>query len=294
MQLEQVAHFNDLSDELRKELRDKILSYGKTVRYKFDISNQNPDPTKHDGPVIWPNLYTLDPAVFNITDPYEKRDKISKSKRIALITGVDEKGLPNAFKKIRIHGRHRGILTLTIEENNDDFYMAMLLELHPKLAGGKFSDKTKKQVVTRIDEKAHATKQREERTARVKALNAAQAMSEKEKVAFADAMLWDSTQDPAILGNLIEELAETNSIFFNDLVAGKTVEYQAAVKQALDRQIIGFDPADWKVFWHSNQQPITVLSPAGEKNHVEKLAEWFQIGGQQASAAYNKIKELLK
>jgi len=293
MLIQQVAHFNDLSPKLRKEIEDKVKGFGKTVRYKFDISNPNPDPTFVNGKVLWPTLYTLDPAVFNINDPHEDRDGKSKSKRIAIVEGVDEKGMPNRFKKVRVHGRRNGILLLNLE-TEEDFATAVFLELHPKLTNGKFFDRTKKQVVSRIDEVANATEQRTLRTAKVKAMNAAQQMSDQDRVSFADAMMWDSTQDPSVIGNMIEELAETDPVFFNDLIEGKNIEFQAVVKQALDRQVIGFDLAAWKFFWHSNQQPITVVSPVGDKNHVEKMAEWFQIGGKNADEAYKKIKSLIK
>jgi hypothetical protein len=293
MLLQQVAHYNDLSDKLRKELEDKIRSFGKTVRYKFDISNPNPDPTHHNGRIIWPNLYTLDPSVFNITDPYETREKTSKSKRIAIIDGVDEKGIPNRFRKIRIHARKSGILALNVE-NEEEFAIAMFLELHPKLTGGRFADKNKKQVVFRIDEQSAAKEQREFRSAKLKALNVAQQMSDSERITFADAMMWDSSDDPVILGNKIEELAETDPKFFNDLVEGKTVEYRAVVQQALNKKLIEFDPAEWKFIWSSNKQPITVLSPAGDKTHVEKMAEWLQIGGEKSNEVYKKIKSLIK
>lgn len=293
MLIQQNAHYNDLSPKLRKELEEKVRSFGKSVRYKFEISNPNPDPTFVNGKIIWPTIYTLDPSVFSINDPYEDREGKSKSKRIALVEAVDEKGIPNRFKKVRIHARRAGVLFLNLE-NEEEFAIAVFLEMHPKLVGGKFADRTKKQVVSRIDDVADATTKRTERTARVKALNAAQQMSDKDRVNFADAMMWDSAQKPEVLGNMIEELAETDPVFFNDLVEGKSIEYQAVVKQALDRQVIGFDPAAWKIFWSSNMQPITVLSPTGEKNHVEKLAEWFQIGGEQAAEAYKKIKSLIK
>lgn len=293
MLIQQVAHYNDLSPELRKEVEEKVRGFGKMVRYKFDISNPNPDPTFVNGRIIWPTIYTLDPSVFNINDPYEKREGKSKSKRIALVEGVDEKGIPNRFKKIRVHGRKAGVLSLALE-NEEEFAMAVMIELHPKLTGGKFADPKKKQVITRIDEVATATEKKELRSAKLKALTVAQQMSDKDIKNFADAMMWDSTQDPKVLANMVEELAETDPSFFNDLVAGKSIEYQAVVKQALDRQVIGFDPASWKVFWSSNMQPITVLSPAGDKNHVEKMAEWFQIGGVGAEESFKKIKSLIK
>jgi len=185
-------------------------------------------------------------------------------------------------------------LKLDLEEIPDHFDFAMYLEMHPKLSNGMFSDKTKRQIITRIDEQVLAKEQRAARTERKKALDAVESMSEKELVDFADAMLWDSTQDPELLRNQAEELAETNPIYFNDKVKGKTIEYQALVKQAMDRSVISFDPGEYKFSYSGNNQTITILTPAGDKNEVEKMAEWLQVGGGAATAVTEKIKGLLE
>ena len=111
---------------------------------------------------------------------------------------------------------------------------------------------------------------------------------------FSDAMMWDSTEDLSLLRNRVEELAETNPEFFNDLVSGEMVKYQAAVKQALDRQIISFDPAEWKFIWTSNQQPIAILNEVSGKNYVEQMAEWLQVNAEKGKQVYDKLKSLLK
>lgn len=293
MILDKIAHYNDLSEKLRTELEERVRSFGKSARYKFNISHVNPDPQKYNGPTIWPFIYTLDPTIFRITDKNESDKTKSKSKLIALIEGTDDKGLPNKFRKIRVRERHQGIVALQLDVE-EEFDMAMFLELHPKNANGMFPDKTKQQVFSRVDEKSYAETQRKERTARKKALDAAEEMSEKNIIDFADAMMWDSTEDIELLKNKVEELAETNPVFFNDIVAGKNIEYQAVVKQALDRQVISFDPAEYKFIWTSNQQSITVLQATDNKNHVEKLAEWFQIGGKQAQDVYKRLKGMVK
>lgn len=294
MLLQKNGQFNDLSKKLRNELETRVRGFGKVVRYKFDVSHPNPDPSKYNGPTVWPNVYTLNPTIFNINDPHEDREGVSRSKRIAFIDGVDlEKGFPNRFRKVRVEGKNQGLYKLNLE-NDEEFNMACLLELHPKNGNGMFPDKSKRQIFSRIDEQALATEQRNLRTAKRAALNAAGDMSDKQVVEFADAMQWDSAEDLKILHNKVEELAETSPDFFNDLVAGKTVEYQAAVKQALDRQIISFDPAEWKFMWTSNQQPITVLSEVDGKTHVQQMAEWLQIGGAKSEEVYKKMKSLLK
>jgi len=291
--LREQGQYNDLTPELRNKLEGKVRGFGKTVRYKFDISNENPDPQKHDGKVLWPNQYILDPATFYITDPYEKRVGKSKSKRIGMIDTVDEKGIPTKFTKIKVDGRYKGILKLELEEIPEHFEYAMYLEMHPKLSGGDFVDKTKRQIISRVDEKAAADKARLERSARKKALDAVEVMSDKEILDFATAMMWDDTQDPAILRNEAEALAELDPVYFNDIVKGKDVEYRATVKRALDKGVILFDPSEYSFKYGGNMQTIHTLSPAGEKSHVEKMANWLQTAGDSGNKVYQKIKSLL-
>ena len=292
MQLEPVAHYNNLSAKLREEIEAKIKGFGKSVRYKFEISKPNPDPAKYNGDTVWPNRYTLDPAVWDVTDPYEVAGK-SKSKKIGIIEAVDENGKPNRFRKIRVMAPQKGVLILDLE-NQEDYYTAFALELHPKLIGGKFEDKNAYRVVTRIDENAEAETKRKERTARKKALDAAESMEDADIVNFADAMMWDSGEPANILRNKVEELAETDPEFFNDLIEKKEIQVRALVKQALDKRIITHDPVENKFMWASNMQLITALPVSLTANHVQQFAEWLVVGGSKAEEVHKKIKELSK
>ena len=293
MSLEQIAHYNNLSPKLREELVEKLSSYGKRVRYKFQISRPNPDPSKYNGDIVFPISYTLYPCVFDILDKHEDKGK-ARSKKIGLVTDTDEKGIPNRFKKIRVSAIQRGLLDLDLTEGTEDWYTAMYLELHPKLKDGDFEDSTKTPIFFRIDERKAAQEAKTERSARLKALNAAEEMSDKQIISFADAMLWDSSEDILVLRNKVEELADTNPEFFNDLVKGKSLEYRAAIKQALNKKVIEFDAGEYKFIWAGNKQTISVLSPTGEKNEVEKFAEFLQTGGEKADTIYKKIKDLIK
>lgn len=292
MQLEPVAHYNNLSAKLREEIEAKLKGFGKSVRYKFEISKPNPDPAKYNGDTVWPNRYTLDPAVWDVTDPYEVAGK-SKSKKIGIIEAVDENGKPNRFRKIRVMAPQKGVLILDLE-NQEDYYTAFALELHPKLIGGKFEDKNAYRVVTRIDENAEAETKRKERTARKKALDAAESMEDADIVNFADAMMWDSGEPANILRNKVEELAETDPEFFNDLIEKKEIQVRALVKQALDKRIITHDPVENKFMWASNMQLITALPVSLTANHVQQFAEWLVVGGTKAEEVHKKIKELSK
>lgn len=290
--LQKHGNYNDLSEKLREQLEKKAVSFGKKVRVKFNIAKDNPDPQKYNGDYVYPNKYTLDPRTFRIVDPYEDRKGVSKSKEIGLVDKVDREGRPETFHKIVVEYRDQGVKTFDVEDPDGLEFVVFLL-MHPKLKGGQFQDKDKTSVFEIIDEQKEAKLRKERRDLRRKALNVVAEMKAEAIVEFADAMGWDSTEDPDLLKDKAESLAETNPELLNDLISGKSVEYQAAIKRALDRQIIGFDPAEYKFIWSSNQQTITVLSPVGEKGHVEKLSEWLQTGGTKADEVYKKIKGLV-
>jgi len=293
--LQQVADFNDLSPALLKKLQEKVNSFGKVVRYRFDIEQENPDKTFYNGKTIFPNIYTLDPTVFTITDKDEDRAGKSKSKKVALIKSHEPNGTggyKTEFIKIRVPAAARGQLRLNLEDP-EDIAKCMAIEMHPKLKGGMFEDKQRHGVMNRIDDVVEAKQQTAERAAKRKAQNAVSDMNDDDIKRLADALEQDSTQDPVVLRNWAEELSEIDFTFFNELVEGKKIEYQALVKQAIDREIITFDPAEYKFTWTGNKQIITVLSPAGEESHVVKLAEWLQVGGDKATDITTKLKGLV-
>jgi len=292
--LEQQGKYNDLSDKLRAEIEERVAGFGKSVRFKFKIDQPNPDPFKYNGPIIFPFIYTLDPKVFQITDPYEDRPGKQKVKTIALIDKLSEgEKTESRFKSIKISEKSRGVLYYDLESIEQQEFAAYCL-LHPKLEGGRFMDKGRLPIFSIVDERKLATEQREERGERKKAMDFAERMSDKEVVDFADAMNWDSTKDAGILRNEIEDLAEHTPKIFNDLVSNEKMEYQAVVKQAFDNNVISYDPIGNQVTYVSTSQVISVLSSDMNKSEVERAAEWFQFGGNNAQKAYNKVKSLLK
>jgi len=72
------------------------------------------------------------------------------------------------------------------------------------------------------------------------------------------------------------------------------VEYQSLIKQAVDRDLISFDHAEYKFVWAGNQQVITVLQPTGGKTEFQKLSDWMQTSGNKGDDFYKKLKSLVK
>lgn len=292
--LQKVGIYNDLSKGLLEKLQKRIDGFGSTVRYRFDIERENPDRTFYNGKTIFPQTYTLDPTTFKITDKDDATGK-PKSVSVAIVKSYeqnDKGGLDIRLGKVRVRASQRGMLRLELDKDEDK-EMAMLIELHPKLSGGDFSNPTMHQVITRVDEQAEATIRTDERKLRLKAMRVAEGMSKKELVDFCDAMQWDSSQKETVLRDLVEDLAENEPQFFNDLVESKDLEYRAAIKQALNKGVIGFDPGEYKIFWGGNKMTITVLTPSGEKSEVEKFADWLISGGEKSDEIFKKIKSLI-
>jgi len=293
---------NDLSEPLKKRLEEQIDSFGKSVRFKFDIAHPDPDPEKKAiGAMIYPFLWTLDPVRFNIIDKEEKREGKGKSKTIGIVedwTQNEKEGLSVRYRRIRVPSVNLGILTFDLTKTEDRENVCYLL-LHPKLTGGEFADENKMPIVKRIDEQSAATEQRLLRTARKKAMDVAEEMSDKEIIDFCDAMSggnnieWDSAQDMGVLRNKVEALAEADPKYFNDKVEGKNVEYQALIKQAMNKKVISFNPAEHNFIWVGNNQVVASLSPASQKNEIEQLADIFQSGGAKMEETYKKVKSLV-
>ena len=293
---------NDLSPVLVKRLEEQIDSFGKVVRFKFDIANPDPDPEKKAvGAMLYPFLWTLDPVTFSIIDKDEKREGKSKSKKIGIVddwTQNEKEGLSVRYRRIRVPSVNYGILSFDLTKTEDRENVCYLL-LHPKLSGGEFADEQKRAIITRIDEQSVAAEQRTLRTARKKAMDVAESMSDKEIIDFCDAMSggnnieWDSSQSPDILRNKVEALAESDPKFFNDKVQGKNIEYQSLIKRAMNKKVISYNPAEYNFIWTANSQPVATLSPASQKNEIEQLADIFQTGGAKMEETYKKIKSLV-
>ncbi len=294
--LQREGVWNDLSPKLIEKLENQINSFGKSVRFKFDISNPDPDPEKRAaGAILYPFNYTLDPVTFQINDKYEDRPDKQKMKKVGMAMNPeneDGREIVRQFKRVRISEKEKGIKKFTLD-NIEDREMVMYLLLHPKLSGGEFLDKTKRQMITRIDEVSAAKTAMAERSARSKAREIAESMTAIEMETFANAMLWEDVDDEVILKNKIEELAETSPVFFNDLVESKDLEYQALVKSAINKGIIQYDPAEHKFSYVSNKQVIAIVPESLDKNEVVLLSELLQAGGTKMEEVYKKLKAMV-
>jgi|LakMenEpi03Aug12_release.lakeMendotaPanAssembly.Ray.scaffolds.fasta_scaffold218596_1 bacterioferritin (cytochrome b1) len=292
MLLTTIGKINAISEKLRAEIETKVLSFGDSVRYQFDISKDNPDPEKKDGKVVWPHVYTLQPRTFVITDPYISKGA-QNSVKIGLVDKLDEKGEKvEIWGKIQVLGQNRGIVEIKLD-SAEGISTAMFLELHPKMKNGIFSKEGYK-VFYRIDEKNLATEQRAERSLRKKAMDIAEKMSDAEAKMFSDAMTWDE-HDIDIIRNMIEDMAENEPAYFIEMHDNdsKSILYQGTVQRAKDKKKIIFDNVNNSYTWE-NGKVITMLAPESTRTDIEQMALWLQTGGEQAQKAFEKIQTLIK
>ena len=291
--LEQEGIYNDLSPKLRKTLEERIESFGKTVRYKFNLERKNPDPAKYNGEIIYPSLYCLHPVQWKIIDSDEDRKDKQKVKNIGVIESIekDDRGNPQyRFKGVRVQDIRKGVLyfDLSVPEEVD---IVASLELHPKNGNGLFTDKQMVSVFSRIDELQLATDKRKERSERKKALDYVEQMSDAEVIEFADAMSWDSTRLPDLLRDEAEDLAEKTPKAFNDLIADKKMKLRAIIKRSIDNKTFGYNPGEGSLTWMNTGQVIVSLGRGiDNKDDIIRFAEWFDTAGKKAEEILKKIK----
>jgi len=65
------------------------------------------------------------------------------------------------------------------------------------------------------------------------------------------------------------------------------------IKQAMNKKVISFNPAEHNFIWVGNNQVVASLSPASQKNEIEQLADIFQTGGAKMEETYKKVKSLV-
>jgi hypothetical protein len=299
--LEQAKPYNEFTPEFRAKLEEHVRGFGRRVRYRFHIENNNPDPQKYNGPIVWPALWTLGPTVFRITDTHENRKGESRSKQVALVEGVDEKGVPNRFKKVRVAARHQGILDFTLidndgNENFEEFQMVMFLELHPKNKNGLFPSSTEVTgVFERIDIKAAAVESRKARKLKDDAKEFVSAMTDEEARHYAAAMGMDETEDIEVLRDRLEGTAESDPQMLLAMKEdGAKVAAMSLVKRAIDQTVIGVNPVDGDVTWANTGNLIVKLGPnIGIKPDIDRLADWLIGSDKKAEAANKKLASLV-
>lgn len=280
--------YNKFSPKFKKEIQDKIKSYGKSVRYKFNISKTNPDPEKKNGAVIYPGRWSLSPAVYSFTEP-----GATESFNVGLVLTQNDKGVPTRFKKIQVDAEEKGVLVFdTTSKSEDVMDMLVYLELRPDNGNGEYKHDAQWYPFERIDEQKASKEERDARSIRKKAMDLAEKMSDAEILEFADAMVWDKSLSPDVLRNNVEAMAETQSQFFLDNANTKKMKLQALVRRAVDNKIIEYNPSECSFSFAGNKQVIAVLSPAGEKGEYEKMADWL-LNGDTGKKMEEKIANLV-
>lgn len=281
--------YNNLSEGLRKELKEKLKEVGRYVKYRFAIARINPDGERRaHGEFLYPLRWALTPVTYEIVDPYDQLRK-----RIGLVTGLKEYGAPSdGFRRIWLEEQWQGIYILDME-NPDDRDAFAYLEMHPKLEGGKFRNPNLPAIFSRIDELKQARKSLTEKENRANAMFVATSMSINEIQDFACAMGWNEHEDIDILRDKVLEIADKDHGFFKSFINNKSIEYRAVIKRAMDNNIIAFQPVESKFVWVTNGQTIAVLERAEGNQVLERMSDWLQTS-KNGHEVYGKLKALLK
>lgn len=290
--LEAQGKYNNLSDQLRKDIEAKAAEAPRYVKYRFAIANKNPDgERKTGGEYLYPLIYTLTPVTFNITDPYDK-----KLKRIAIVNTLKEMGaMEDSFHKLKIKEGWQGLYTLDMEKSLDRDLFAYIY-LHPKLEGGKFRDEQMPAIIKYVDELSDAKYSLRMRNQKIESLMVANSFKTQQVRDFASAMGWNDSEDPHILKDKIVTLAEEDPEFFKNFIDDKNIEVRAVIQRAIDSKVWDWVPVESKFVWTSNKQVIAVLERAEGANMLDRMCDWVMTSknGQEIFAQTKKILQGLK
>jgi hypothetical protein len=299
--LTKAGDFNDLSDQLGQLLTDKIAKLGKKVKFKFNISQKNPEHNFQGaqngdgedvefisavGPKrIFPSYWDLQPVTFRIVDPGDKRRK-----RIGLVKDLNDEGNPIGFRRITLMERDRGIRIFDPEKPDDLDDIAYLL-LHPALKGGLFHDSQYGDLFEIVDDKADARTRNRNRSDKADVMYVASNMNLKEKKDFACAMGWDENEEEDILADRIMDMAENDHMAFKHFMEHAHFNYRAAITRAEKSGDIVWMPLENKYTW-ANGQTIAAFGMVDNLDRLKALAEFLQTH-KEGDAMFKRIKSLV-
>ncbi|HEV3223849.1 MAG TPA: hypothetical protein VGZ90_13265 [Puia sp.] len=294
--LEAIGRYNHISEKTREELQARLQKAGKLVEYRFDISHFLPD-IAHDGEnevivrsdkKVYPRLYTLRPVTFNIIDKHSKQSVL-----IGLPNGSDESDANFSVARVSVPEYMRGLLSLDLT-NTDNWDMFALLELHPEHENGMYQNKNMKATFRRVDKLQDAQQSYSKREQRADAVAVARNKNQQEVRDFAAAMGWDETEDYTLLKDQVLQMAEEDTAAFAK-VEQSNISYAAAIKRAMNRQVIEFVPLENKFVWGSNKQTIAALerSDGTMKGIIDRFKDWLETS-KNGEEIYNRMLSLMK
>lgn len=277
--MKRTKNLNNLSEKFMENFRTKYppIATGKTVI--FELLNIRDDPY-NAGTLVVPFSKKV-PARDVIRDPYDK-----EYKEIAYITKIG----PNDTAElgdVKFYGHNGGRIVLHGGRASDqDIYEYLLLSNYRE--DNKSRDTSKKPIYRLIDPLAKAKEDREARKKMFTALDHYRKLDDEGIRKLGLSMGYASQVEMDVLRDELEALATKNPEAFLKHAFDLLGERKAIVRQALEQNVIDWDPADSKFIWSDSKKPLAVIARGSGDDNISELVTWT-MKNEQTEECYQEI-----
>ena len=277
--------FNNISDQLKKEISEKIKTFGPVLEFRLTVGRQFEVPTlsgTFEKKTVYPATFRI-PERDAIVDPY--------SNAVVQIAAIDSmRGDEPVLLRMIIPEEQEGIFLLNTA-NPDELKWAEFLLASNHCGNNPHRSQGKPVFFELVDRVADSRQRMQKFTVKQTAMLTALSMDDDGKRDFAAAMNWNERENIDILSEKIATLAESDPVFFNSFVSGNGVEVRAVLKNAMTRGIVLFDSSSNQLSW-PNGEVFAVLGAENGKTHLDMFAKWV-ISHPKGAEQLNNIKAQL-
>ena len=278
-----VGNYNKVS----KELMDSIPTLEGTVTFQLLTGQPNPDEVEAKKTPMLYGKHQIRTA-FRIKDPFAKE---KGSSYVDIVVAEDWKDDKPTAAKPYIAGLgevfFNGKFSLS-EGNVEDEELYEVFMISPERLGSTCADKAVQPLFKLLD----AAKESKEKISSIatlkKALGVAEEMSEAEATKVMASMNY-SYGTPDELMAAIGDFAKNDPERFLFLVSDPKTELKATLKEALDKEVLSYDPSTLKVY--HGKSVLTTLKDG--TNVLDDIADWLNVASN-GNTILDAVKKQVK
>jgi len=271
---------NEIGPTAIRYLSKNKLEIGKTLCFRLLRSSPSTDPKDPKG-IVYPNV--------SLRTQFWVNDKENGPTEIAAVQTVNRDG-SYRIKKFWVDGSasKNGEFVL-FGDSVEHVQILPYLLLSPENKTSPFYDKTNAPLYELVDLASEAKINVNRVSDLMKAYQAVTDLADADIDLFNLAFGGDATDlVEQKLDRLMRIAAEDPNKFLKNIDSA-TVKNSAIVKQAIDANIIQYDPQQHRILWVAEQETIALLEREDEASEIDQFAAWLE-----KAAEGGKVKKMLQ
>lgn len=283
-----VGNFNKISPEMKAMIPTFKKGETKTFQLVVGEPNRDPDPQQRIDRPIFYSTWQI-PTRCTIQDWVTKEDveigvpeQYKKDEVLTTKVSMPGKGEPQ-FKFI---GKFSLIGSSQADQEMYQYYC-----MCPYNLSNPYRDTTIDPIFCEIKVIEESKEFTSKEDSLLEAMNAAKDISLSEAEQIAAALVWPVYSDEVVLRAKLRKYASEHPIEFNKIYKDPSTKVKSEIKQALDADIISYNPVDKTMSF--GQSVIATLDIRPGSNHVEAFYEHTETS-PNGKAALDNIRKQLK